>query len=182
MQHEQAAGESDTLHFFARDRAPKGLALIRAIDIEHYLHEHIPLSRAMGVRVASATAHGVTLHAPLAPNINHEETVFGGSASAVAILAAWSLVYVRVRSAHPGGRIVIRASHVHYQKPIRGDFTATSASMDEAAWQRLFAALGRRRMGRIAISSVLTCMGEQVGMLDGEFVVIPPDQRSIMQP
>lgn len=182
MQQEQAAGESYTLHFFARDCAHKGLALIRAIDIEHYLHEHIPLSAAMGVRVGSATAHSVTLHAPLAPNINHEETVFGGSASAVAILAAWSLVYVMMRSAGLGGRIVIRANHMQYQKPIRGDFSATATSTNEASWQKLFASLGRRRMGRIGISAVLTCEGEQVGMLDGEFVVMPPDERSSIQP
>jgi hypothetical protein len=58
-------------------------------ELERYLHEHIPLSRAMGVAVDSATTDGVRLRAPLAPNINHRETVFGGSASALCILAAW---------------------------------------------------------------------------------------------
>jgi len=35
----------------------------------------------------------VLLTAPLAANINHRATVFGGSASAVAILAAWTYLY-----------------------------------------------------------------------------------------
>jgi thioesterase domain-containing protein len=60
-------------------------------ELEHYLHQHNPLSRAMGVEVVMADWHAVTLRAPLAPTINHRKTVFGGSASAVAILAAWAL-------------------------------------------------------------------------------------------
>jgi hypothetical protein len=53
-------------------------------ELEHYLHEHIQLSQDMGVEVVEATWGGVTLQAPLAPTINHRETVFGGSASAAA--------------------------------------------------------------------------------------------------
>jgi thioesterase domain-containing protein len=53
-------------------------------ELEHYLHEHIPLSQDMGVEVVMADWNGVTLRAPLTPTINHRETVFGGSASAAA--------------------------------------------------------------------------------------------------
>jgi hypothetical protein len=49
--------------------------------LEQYLHEHIPLSAAMGVKVVQADPQCVVLTAPLAPNINHRDTVFGGSAS-----------------------------------------------------------------------------------------------------
>ena len=59
-------------------------------ELEHYLYEHIPLSLAMQISVIDVRDDGVTLRAPLAPNINHTNTIFGGSASAVAILAAWS--------------------------------------------------------------------------------------------
>jgi thioesterase domain-containing protein len=45
----------------------------------------------MGVEVVKADWNGVTLRAPLAPTTNHRKTVFGGSASALAILAAWVL-------------------------------------------------------------------------------------------
>ena len=96
-------------------------------DLESYLHQRIPLSRAMAVEARSATAEGVELFAPLAPNINHRDTVFGGSASAVAILAAWSALYVRMRAEQRAGRIVIRRNKMSYERPITGDFTATSA-------------------------------------------------------
>jgi thioesterase domain-containing protein len=71
---------------------------MNAHDLQAYLHERIPLSRAMEVAVREAGSDGVVLYAPLAPNINHRDTVFGGSASAVAILAAWSALYVRMRA------------------------------------------------------------------------------------
>ena len=58
-------------------------------SIKEYLYEHIPLSKAMGVEVVEAVSDRVLLKAPLAPNINHRETVFGGSASALCILSAW---------------------------------------------------------------------------------------------
>ena len=51
------------------------------VEVEQYLHRHIPLSAAMGIRVRLATPHRVELWAPLAPNINHQSTVFGGSAA-----------------------------------------------------------------------------------------------------
>lgn len=129
----------------------------------------------MGVQVDAAGHDCVRLRAPLGPNINHEDTVFGGSASAVAILAAWSLVHVRMKAAGVRGRIVIRTNTMQYQKPIHGDFTATASngSGDTASWTRLLAAISRKRMGRIAITSILECDGEQAGLLEGEFVVLP---------
>ncbi len=69
--------------------------------IQDYLHEHIPLSKAMGVSVVEADAVGIVLSAPLEPNINHRDTVFGGSASSLAVLAAWSVVHFGLQR---GGR------------------------------------------------------------------------------
>jgi thioesterase domain-containing protein len=147
--------------------------LIHAKELEQYLHEQIPLSRAMGVQVRAASRESVELAAPLGPNINHQETVFGGSASAVAILSAWSLIHVRLKSEGASGGIVIRRNTMLYEKPITDDFSAIATMPDEAAWSRLIATLSRKRMARISIPSVLVCAGHDVGRLDGEFVVLP---------
>jgi len=65
-------------------------------ELEQYLYEHIPLSLllAMQICVVDVRDDSITLRALLAPNVNHSNTIFGGSASAVAILAAWSLGHV----------------------------------------------------------------------------------------
>ena len=70
--------------------------MIDELSLERYLHEQIPLSSAMQVSVESATSESVVLAAPLAPNTNHKLTAFGGSVSALGILAAWSLLHVRL--------------------------------------------------------------------------------------
>lgn len=142
-------------------------------DLESYLHERIPLSKAMAVEVRSATPEGVELFAPLAPNINHRDTVFGGSASAVAILAAWCALYVRMRSEQRSGRIVIRRNKMSYERPITGDFTAKAAPPQVAAWAKAVATLGKGRPARVHVTATLECQGEQVGVLEGEFAVLP---------
>ena len=142
-------------------------------ELETYLHQRIPLSRAMAVEVRSATPDGVELFAPLAPNINHRDTVFGGSASAVAILAAWSALYVRMRAEMRAGRIVIRRNKMSYERPITGDFRAKSAPPEAAAWAKAIATLRKGRPARVHVTTTLECVGERVGVLEGEFVVMP---------
>jgi thioesterase domain-containing protein len=145
-------------------------------ELEQYLHEHIPLSRAMGVEVIESGEEQVKLSAPLAPNINHRETVFGGSASAVAILAGWSLLYVRLQKAGIRSRIVIQRNTVNYERPIPGEFTAQSSVHDPAEWDRFVNTLKRKHRARISVTVELHCNGNKVGELQGDFVALgaPP--------
>lgn len=139
-------------------------------ELQTYLHDHIPLSRAMAVRVVSIAPDRVVLSAPLAPNINHRETVFGGSAASVATLAAWSLLHVRLRAADQPSRIVIQRSTMEYLLPIDAEFTATAsleALQDWAGFERMLIRKGR---GRIKLGAELSCNGQKAGVFEGEFV------------
>lgn len=138
--------------------------------LQQYLYDHIPLSRAMQVEVRRVAPDEVVLAAPLAPNINHRATVFGGSASAVAILAAWSLLHTRLVRAGIASRLVIQSNTMHYELPIGGDFTARSFLEDAADWQQFIRMLSRKGRARISVSSILEYEGNQVGRLQGEFV------------
>jgi thioesterase domain-containing protein len=144
-----------------------------AAELEAYLHERIPLTRAMAVEVRSAGIEGVEIHAPLAPNINHRDTVFGGSASAVAIVAAWSALHVRMRAAGLDVRLVIRRNTMSYERPIAAGFTATAAPPAGDAWDKLVATVERGRPARVNVGAQLYCEGQFVGELDGEFAVLP---------
>lgn len=141
-------------------------------DLEQYLHEHIPLSQAMGVSVVSAQADAVILQAPLGPNINHRETVFGGSASALAILAAWSLLHIRLRQEGIEARLVIQRNTMEYDKPIFGEFTARSSLDQTENWPRFTKMLARKGRARVTVTSMLEHAGQVVGRLDGEFVAL----------
>lgn len=140
--------------------------------LETYLENHIPLSKSMGVQVTTATPDTIILSAPLAPNINHRETIFGGSASALCILSAWSLVHLRLLDEsrfHP--RIVIQRNQMEYTKPILGAFQAECQPPAEPEWHRLLKSLDRKGIGRIHLSSTLRSDREDAGHFSGTFVV-----------
>jgi thioesterase domain-containing protein len=126
----------------------------------------------MQVRVLVVEADAVVLAAALAPNINHRETVFGGSASALAILAAWSLVHTRLAAERLAPRLVIQRNTMDYDLPIAGDFTARSALAAEAEWPRFTRVLARKGRARIAVRSLLETAGLAAGRFEGEFVAL----------
>ncbi|MEK9968838.1 MAG: YiiD C-terminal domain-containing protein [Ferrovibrio sp.] len=141
-----------------------------ARDLEAYLHEHIPLSAAMQVAVVAASTDAVTLAAPLAPNINHRSTAFGGSISTLAILSAWSLVNLRLNAQGLPSRLVIQSNHMDYDAPVTGDFTATATLADAAAWPLFVKLLQRKGRARTAVQSVVRCGDDIGGRFEGEFV------------
>lgn len=141
-------------------------------ELEAYLHAHIPLSRAMQVSVVQASPEGVILSAPLAPNINHRDTVFGGSASAIAILAAWSLLHTRMNAEGLASRLVIQRNTMSYEEPIAGAFTATASAPDAQAWEQFLRMFKRKGKARIVVASELRFNGAVAGRLEGEFVAL----------
>jgi thioesterase domain-containing protein len=141
-------------------------------QLEHYLHEHIPISARMHVTVIEATAERVILAAPLAPNINHRDTVFGGSEAAIAILAAWSLLHTKLTEAGIATRLVIQRNSMSYDLPIGGDFTARAESPSSDKWRSFISTLQRRGRARISVQSSLWISGQQAAQFDGEFVAL----------
>ncbi|MEZ6123045.1 MAG: YiiD C-terminal domain-containing protein [Planctomycetaceae bacterium] len=113
-------------------------------ELEDYIHRQIPITLAMGVRIQQADVDRVVLTAPLAPNINHRETVFGGSAAAIATLAAWTLILVRLRSVPLRARLVIAENSMRYTRPITGDFSATAEVQDPDEWHAFLSGLQRK--------------------------------------
>ena len=145
-------------------------------ELETYLHDHIPLSQAMAVRVVSIADDKVILGAPLGPNINHRDTVFGGSASALAILSAWSLLHLRLTAAGQPSRVVIQRNSMDYLAPIAGDFTATATSPPDVEWGSFVRMLTRRGLARITVGAELEYQGKIAGRLSGEFVAFGKDR------
>ncbi|MQA89063.1 MAG: thioesterase [Gemmatimonas sp.] len=143
--------------------------------LQDYLYEHIPISAAMGVTVEAADENEVRLRAPLDLNINHRSTVFGGSAAAVAILAGWSLLHLRLGAGGHSKRIVIQRNSVDYTHPIDGDFDAVAVPPAPQDWARFTRVLRRRGRGRIELIVELRKAGRKVGESVGAYVVLPPE-------
>ena len=140
--------------------------------LERYLDEHIPITRALGVRVLDAGAAGVRLRAALEPNLNHRQTAFGGSVSAVAILAAWGVLRVLLDGETPVPQIVIQRNHVEYLAPISDDFEAYCAAPPPEQWERFARALAQRGRARIELGAEVTAGGKVAARFQGTYVAL----------
>jgi thioesterase domain-containing protein len=145
--------------------------------MQSYLHSNIPLSAAMGVQVKVATPVHVLLSAPLAPNINHHQTVFGGSGVVLATLAAWTLLHLRLEHERLDARLVIQRSSMEYERPIAGDFEAQCMFADETAWRRFCSMLERHGRARMTLSSRLLHAAHEMGSFMGDFVALAQSGR-----
>lgn len=141
--------------------------------LENYLREHIPITSAMGIGVEHASAGRVILSAPISSNINHKNTVFGGSLHAVATLACWSLLYINLLDLHEENvQIVITSSQVEYPAPVVSDFKAECCTPPAVEWERFLKMLHRKGKGRLKLSAKIFEGGQLCVDYTGDFVAI----------
>ncbi len=140
--------------------------------INRYIHEQIPITAAMGARVESYTASQIVIAAPLAPNLNHKKTAFGGSLATLAILSGWTLVHLKLREEEISNELVIQRSSFDFLKPVEGDFRASAELADPGEWDRFIKVLKRRGMGRITIQSRIDGPDGLAGEHEGVYVAI----------
>ena len=143
-----------------------------AAALERLLHEQIPISRALGVKVRRSDGEGVLLAAPLTANLNHCQTFFGGSAAALATLAAWALAHQKLLEEEGlDVHLVIQRSRMEYLEPAAAEVDAECLAPVPEQWQRMLRTVERRGRGRIEIEVVLRAEGAVIGSFKGSFVV-----------
>lgn len=144
------------------------------VELTNYLHRHIPLSAALGVSVHSANASEVVLGAPFGPNINHRCTVFGGSLSALAILAGWSWLRVFTdRGAEESvPTLVIQSQKMEFLAPAAGAFEAVCRAPTSEVRGRFCRSLEKYRRARLNLAVEVTSAGVSVARFEGEFVAL----------
>jgi thioesterase domain-containing protein len=135
-----------------------------------YMHAHIPLVAQMQVEVAALDGSGLTLTAPLAPNINHERTAFGGSLASLMTLACWGYLWALLDEGR-GLRIVVKDAQLEYLKPVTGTLAAHCAPPDAQALQRFRDTLARRGKARIGLKSEMRQDGAIAARYAGSFAV-----------
>src|SRR2546421_12790323 len=136
--------------------------------VEQFLHEQIPITRAMGLRVIANDESGFVVEAPVALNSNHLRTAFGGSINAVATLAAYGFLWMELNDA--AAHVVVAESSIRFLRPIRETIRATCLhpSLDElAAFHSQFAA---KRKARITLRVNVIEAGETAAEFAGSFV------------
>lgn len=140
---------------------------VRAARLERYMHATIPLVQQMQVRVATFNPTGLSLTAPLAPNINHEQTAFGGSIASLATLACWGYLWLLLED-ESGMHMVVHEAHIRYLKPVTAALTAECVAPARETLEKFLDTLKRRSKGRIELKAGIV----QEGHLCAEYVGI----------
>lgn len=147
---------------------------LSAEQLTALLHERIPLSRAMGAVVRRCDAGGAELAAPLEPNVNHRQTVFGGSVASLALLAGWTWLHARLSEQGTIARIVIQENSMHYRRPLANSFVARCPAAPAEAWDRFARALARKGSARLTLRVELAATGaaDTAAFFEGEYVAL----------
>jgi len=145
---------------------------IQLKTMETYLHEHIPITAHFGVKVTAFDKESIRLSAPLAANINHRDTAFGGSLSSIGILAGWSMIHFTLTALGLPSRIVIQNSNMAFTAPGDADFEATATLPDAKEWERFCSMLKRKGRARIRLPSIISVGDKTIAEHEGVFVAI----------
>ncbi|MEO5721696.1 MAG: YiiD C-terminal domain-containing protein [Chthoniobacterales bacterium] len=137
---------------------------------EKFLHEKIPLTRAMGLRVVGNDSGGFTIEAPIALNSNHLGTAFGGSINAVATLAGYGLLWLEIQETPAD--IIIRESSIRFLHPIRTVIRARCARPETKDLLGFHESLRISGKARISLSVGVEENGRTGAELRGTFVAL----------
>ena len=104
-----------------------------AAELEHRIHQAIPLSQAMGYRITTLADTQITVEAPLGPNVNIHGTGFAGSLYALGILTAWGLCAHIIARAGLEAELVVSEANIRYRAPVKGDIVCRCKVTAQAA-------------------------------------------------
>lgn len=145
--------------------APAGLAA--------FLHEHIPLTRAMGLTVIECSPARLVLEAPLAPNRNHLGTAFGGSLHALPTLACYGALWLLLREGGREGHVVVKRSQAAYRAPVTGPLRALCLRPAPAAATEFLATFQRHGKARLDLAATVEgTNGRPAVEFSGTFVAV----------
>ena len=132
-------------------------------ETEKFFYDKIPITRAMGVRVAKYDGGQFILAAPIALNHNHLGTAFGGSLSALDTLAAYGLIWLEIgdKTAH----VVIRKSELSFRRPVHGEIVAICRRPSEDELWMFKNAFAQHHKARISLDVTI----EEEGIVAVEF-------------
>ncbi|MBC3364813.1 YiiD C-terminal domain-containing protein [Pseudomonas sp. SWRI154] len=142
--------------------------------LETTLHRDIPLTQDMGLRVLDWQARQLRLFLPIAANVNHKSTMFGGSLYCGAVLGGWGWLHLALREEGiEDGHIVIQEGQITYPLPVTGDGTVICDAPDEKTWKRFLATYRRYGRARLALQTQVMNVGsEKVAVqFEGQYVL-----------
>ena len=141
-------------------------------ELQNYLYAHIPLTVHLDASIKEYNGQSLTYSAPLRPNTNQHNSVFGGSLAAVAVLSGWTLAHIKLSELKLANDLVIQSSQLDYLHPVTADFEVVSRLADDGSFDKFSRLFERKGRGRLTVETQLMCGGEVCGLHQGVYVAV----------
>ncbi|MCB1644395.1 MAG: YiiD C-terminal domain-containing protein [Pseudomonadales bacterium] len=138
--------------------------------LEETCHSLIPISQAMGLRVDAYDGQRLRLSAPLANNINHQQSAFGGSLFSLSALAGWGILQLKMTELGLDTNTVIAGGDVSYDKPVFGQLICVCEL--PAGYTTFTEKLRERGKASLAMQTRIIVNDETAMTFSGKYVVL----------
>lgn len=145
---------------------------MQAIEMQQLLHQEIPITEAMGIKIQQLSQHSISILAPFDANKNIHNTAFAGSIYTTATLAGWSLLTHFLALNNLKGSVVMAKGEVKYLQPIHGDIVAECHITDLPKLDTFMTMLKKRNKARLDLEIKVVEDGAVKATLAGNFAVI----------
>lgn len=140
-------------------------------EINDYLNRYVPLFQAMQARLERCDEAGLSMIAPLAPNINDKGIAFGGAMAALAALTGWALTRTTLNEQGESAEIVITDSAQKFLRPVRGDIVTECQRPGAAAVEQFIQSYRQRGKARWTVEVTIRADGEPAMLFTGQYGV-----------
>lgn len=141
-------------------------------ELENKLHEEIPLTKLMKLKINSYNKNELITSAPLDININDKGTAFGGSLSTITIISSWSLCWLISKELNIDSKnIVVIKNENSYLKPVKKDIHCYTKKPSKEEIQILKEKIDKKGSASIRIESKIIEDNEVCVDFRGTYVI-----------
>jgi thioesterase domain-containing protein len=124
-------------------------------NIQETIELEIPIVKKMGVKILEFNDYSCTASAPLEPNHNHKNTVFGGSLYSTCTAVGYALMYaLQVKEKFHDYDLVIGEGAIRYILPVDRDFFITASLLPDD-WKVFTEKVLKNGFGKIPIKATV---------------------------
>jgi thioesterase domain-containing protein len=141
-------------------------------ELQKKLHNEIPLTKMMDIKIQTYNEKELITTAPLSININDKGTAFGGSLSTMTIISAWSLCWLISKElGFDSKNIVVIKNENSYRKPVTKDILCYTQKPSKEEILKLKEKLETKKSASIKISSSIIENNEICVIFEGYYVI-----------
>jgi thioesterase domain-containing protein len=147
--------------------------------LQHAYHTLIPISKHMGLQAQAYDGQCLRVSAPLANNVNHQQSAFGGSLFSVVALAGWGILQLKITEMDLDCNTVIAGGEVSYQLPVFSELVCECRLPPD--YPAFAAKLRETGKASILLETAILVDNTPAMTFSGKYVVrqTPPTQRQL---